>query len=99
MKWKGRRQSSNIDDRRGMSGSRGGGGLNIGMISLLFRFLFSKAGLVVAGILVVIFIVTGTNPITFFSQFLGGDPQGVQTSQPYAASPEEEELAEFSATV
>lgn len=100
MKWKGRRQSSNIDDRRGMSGSRGGqSNINIGMISMLFRFLFSKAGLVVAGILVVIFIVTGTNPITIFSQFLGGGMQGVQTSQPYVASPEEEELAAFSATV
>ncbi|NEN24756.1 flagellar biosynthesis protein FlgM [Cryomorpha ignava] len=99
MKWKGRRQSSNIDDRRGQSSRGGGGGLNIGMISLLFRFLFSKVGLIIAGILVVIFIVTGTNPITFFSQFLGGGPQGVQNAQPYAPSPEEEELAQFSATV
>ena len=99
MKWKGRRQSSNIDDRRGQSVRGGGGGLNIGMISLLFRFLFSKVGLIVAGILIVIFIVTGTNPITFFSQLLGGDPQGVQTSQPYIPSAQEEELAQFSATV
>ncbi len=99
MQWKGRRQSSNIDDRRGQSARGGGGGLNIGMISLLFRFLFSKVGLIIAGILVVIFIATGTNPITFFSQFFGGGGQGVQSSQPYVPSPQEEELAQFSATV
>jgi len=100
MKWKGRRQSSNIEDRRGQSGSRGrGGGMNMGMISLLFRFLFSKTGLIVAGILLVVFLITGVNPLSFISQFIGGGELGVQTTQPYVPSAQEEKLAQFSATV
>ena len=100
MKWKGRRQSSNIEDRRGQSSSRaGGGGLNIGMIALLFRFLFSKTGLIVTGVLVVVLWIAGINPLTFISQFIGGDGLGVQTTQTYVPSDEDQELAQFSATV
>ena len=100
MKWKGRRQSSNIEDRRGQSGSRGGGGgLNLGMISLLFRFLFSKTGLIVAGVMIVVFWIAGINPLTFISQFLGGGELGVQTTQTYVPTAEDQELAQFSATV
>ncbi len=99
MKWKGRRQSSNVDDRRGQSSSGRGGGLNVGMISLLFRFLFSKVGLIVAGIVLIICLITGTNPLTFISKFIGSEQQGVQSSQPYVPSAQEEEMAQFSATV
>lgn len=100
MKWKGRRQSSNVEDRRGQSSSRGGGrGLNIGMIALLFRFLFSKKGLIVAGVLIVVFWIAGINPLTFISQFIGGDGLGVQTTQTYVPTAEDQELAKFSATV
>lgn len=100
MKWKGRRQSSNVEDRRGQSSSRGsGGGLNIGMISLLFRFLFSKTGLIVAGVMIVVFWVAGINPLTFLSQVVGGEELGVQTTQTYVPTAEDQELAQFSATV
>ena len=100
MKWKGRRQSSNVEDRRGQSGPRGGGsGLNIGMISLLFRFLFSKTGLIVAGVLIVVFWIAGINPLTFLSQVVGGEELGVQTTQTYVPTAEDQELAQFSATV
>lgn len=100
MKWKGRRQSSNVEDRRGKSSPRsGGGGLNIGMISLLFRFLFSKTGLIIAGVMIVVFWIAGINPLTFLSQFIGGEEIGVQTTQPYVPTAEDQELAQFSATV
>src|SRR5690554_3333120 len=100
MKWKGRRQSTNIEDRRGQSSSRGGrGGLNMGMISLLSRFLFSKVGLITAGILLVFFLITGINPLSFISQFIGGVDTGIQNTQSYVPTVEDQELAEFSATV
>lgn len=103
MKWQGRRKSTNIDDRRGRSGSFGGGGgfspLALGM---LMRFLFSKTGLIVAGIFILIMWVTGTNPLTLLSQFTGGDMGGgmgnTAVSQ-YEGSTEEEALADFSAVV
>jgi len=48
MKWKGKRQSSNIEDRRGQSrSSRGGGGLNPMLLGPLIKILFSKTGLII----------------------------------------------------
>ena len=81
MKWKGRRSSSNVDDRRGQGG--GGKGLAVG------------GGI---GGLVLILIVT----------FLGGDPGilldgggsgGSSSGEPYEATEQEEELAEFVSVV
>ncbi|MEX2594164.1 MAG: neutral zinc metallopeptidase [Anditalea sp.] len=99
MKWQGRRKSSNIEDRRGRSGSFGGGGgfspLAIGM---LMRVLFSKTGLVVAGIFILIMWVTGTNPLALLQQFTGGSVGDAAVSQ-YEGSTEEEALADFSAVV
>ena len=97
MKWKGRRQSSNVDDRRGQSS--GGGGFNPMLIGPLIRFLFSKTGLIVAGIFLVIMWITGTNPLTFIGNILGGEPQSAQTSQNYTPTAQEEELAAFSKTI
>lgn len=99
MKWKGRRQSSNIEDRRGQTPRSSGSNLNVNMIVLLFRFLFSKTGLIAAGILVVVLLVFGINPITFVSQLIGIDGPAFSTSQNYTPTAEEEELAAFSATV
>ncbi len=64
----------------------------------LFRLLFSKAGLVVVAILAVVFFLTGTNPITLLQQFVGGEPQYAQSSNS-PRSPEEQQLAEQTATV
>lgn len=99
MKWRGRRRSSNIDDRRGKSSGGGGGGLNPALLAMLFRFLFSKTGLIIAAILVVVFLVTGINPLALVSQFMGSGSQGLQTSQSYTPTAHEQELAEFSATI
>lgn len=98
MKWRGRRQSGNVEDRRGQSSGRGGG-LSPLLIGTLIRFLFSKKGLIVAGIFLLIMFVTGTNPLTFIGNFFGGSSQGIQTSQPYTSSAKEEELAAFSKTI
>src|SRR5690606_28228153 len=97
MRWQGRRQSRNIEDRRGRSGSFGGGrGISPLAIGMLMRFLFSKTGLVVAGIFILILWLTGTNPLALLQQFTGGGMGNAAVTQ-YEGSPEEERLADFSA--
>ncbi len=98
MKWRGRRQSSNIDDRRGMRGGGGGGGMNPVMLFYLVRMLFSKKGLIVLGILALVMYFAGINPLSLIG-LDGGGPSSNFTSQPYEATAEEQELAEFSAVV
>ncbi len=99
MKWIGRRQSSNIDDRRGKSaGGFGGGGINPFLIGPLLKILFSKTGLIIVGIVIVFSVVTGTNPLSLIGGFLGGGGQSF-TETEYQPTMEEDRLAEFSATI
>ncbi|SDD36152.1 hypothetical protein SAMN04488104_102623 [Algoriphagus faecimaris] len=98
MKWQGRKKSSNIDDRRGRRGS-GGGGINPMLLGPLIKILFSKTGLVIVGIVVLFSVVTGTNPLNFIGDFLGGGGQNFSTESTYQSSPEEDELADFSAVI
>ncbi|NEM98425.1 KPN_02809 family neutral zinc metallopeptidase [Pontibacter burrus] len=100
MKWQGRRKSSNIEDRRGQSAGGFGGGRGISPMPLvpLFRLLFSKVGLIIVAILVVLMFLTGTNPIALLQQFLGGEPQYAQ-SVDYQPSPQEQALEDQTAVV
>jgi predicted metalloprotease len=99
MKWTGRRQSSNIDDRRGKSaGGFGGGGISPFLIGPLIKILFSKTGLIIVGIVIVFSVVTGINPLSLIGDFMGGGGQGL-TQTDYQPTAEEDRLAEFSATI
>jgi predicted metalloprotease len=99
MKWKGRRQSSNVEDRRGQSGPRQGiGGLNPSLLMPLIRILFSKVGLFIVGVFLVISLIMGKNPLNLVSQLLSGGVQ-TETSAPYQSTAEDEELAQFCATI
>lgn len=100
MKWQGRRQSSNVEDRRGQSGSRRGiGGFNPMFLGPLIRLLFSKVGLIIVGIFLVFSFVTGNNPLTLIANFFTGGGIQTETSAPYRPSAEDEELANFSTTI
>lgn len=101
MKWTGRRQSSNIDDRRGKSvgGFGGGGGISPFLIGPLLKILFSKTGLILVGIVIVFSVVTGINPLSFLGGFLGGGSGQGLTETNYQPTAEENSLAEFSATI
>ena len=99
MKWKGKRQSSNVEDRRGQSSSgMGSGKMNPALISSLIKLLFSKVGLVIVGLFLVFSFVTGNNPLSLIGNLLGGEAT-TQTATPYKGSANEEELADFSATI
>jgi uncharacterized protein len=82
MQWRGRRQSGNVDDQRG-SGGGGFGGMPM------------KGGLGLVVVIIVIGLITGRNPLSLLQQLpLGGSPS-ISQSEPYQASPAEEELAQF----
>jgi len=85
MRWLGRRGSSNVEDQRGSGGSGGG----------LPRGLFTKGGLIMVVVVLLISWFTGSNPLTLLQQVTGtSDDYSVET-QPYEATAEEEELASF----
>ncbi len=88
MRWIGRRQSTNVDDRRG-SGPRSnfGGGL------------LSKGGLGMIAIVVVISLILGKNPLALLQQTGGLEVPNEIGAPSYSASPEEEELAAFTKVV
>ncbi|UZD23753.1 zinc metallopeptidase [Algoriphagus halophytocola] len=102
MKWQGNRRSSNVEDRRGKSSGRmGGGGFNPMLIGPLLKILFSKTGLVIVGVLIAFSVLTGTNPLSFLNGLLGGGggSQGFTTESNYTPSAEEDRLAAFSETI
>ncbi|HEY9044596.1 MAG TPA: neutral zinc metallopeptidase [Ohtaekwangia sp.] len=87
MRWTGRRQSSNVEDRRGRG--IGGGGM------------LGKGGLGLGGIviIVVISLILGKNPLTLLQQTNVASEDYTTTDQPVQLSPEEEEQKEFVSTV
>lgn len=100
MKWRGRQQSSNIEDRRGQGGGsrRAGGGMGNmgGMRFPMPRGRGAGGGLGLVGIIVVLGVIwfaTGQNPI----DVLTGDTSSAPASQNWApsSSAEEDELAQF----
>ncbi|MBD8489020.1 neutral zinc metallopeptidase [Echinicola sp. CAU 1574] len=101
MKWKGRRKSSNVDDRRGQSaGGFGGRGISSMLIGPLIKLLFSKVGLILIGGFLLISWLTGTNPLNLLQNFIGGNGMVNEVAtEVYQGTPEEEELAEFSKVV
>lgn len=82
MQWRGRRQSTNVDDQRG----RGGAG------PMAF-----KGGLGTVAVVIVISLILGKNPLALLQEMQGGDG-GAPTEQQqtdYQPTPEEEELSQF----
>lgn len=82
MQWRGRRQSGNVEDRRG-SGGGGFGGLPI------------KGGLGLVVVIIVISLITGRNPLSLLQQIPLDNGPSVSQSAPYQPTPEEEELSQF----
>lgn len=100
MKWQGRRTSSNVEDKRGQSGSsRGIGGFSPMLLAPLLKLLFSKTGLIIAGIAIIVSLVMGYNPLNLIGNFLmSGNDQAVSTGS-YQGTEKENEQAQFSAVI
>lgn len=101
MKWQGRRQSSNVDDRRGQNSSGGGqgfGGFSPTLLGPLVKILFSKVGLFIVGGFLVVSFIMGKNPLSLITQLLSGAPL-TESSTPYKPSAKDQELAAFTATI
>lgn len=99
MKWKGKRRSSNIEDRRGQSSGGRGGGINPMLLGPLIRLLFSKTGLVIIALFLGISWFTGNNPLSLLGNLIGGGGSQTQSAVPYEGTSAENELADFSATI
>jgi hypothetical protein len=109
MRWKGRRRSSNIEDRRGSSagglgglgglgGRRGGGGL-LRLLPVVIRFLGVKGTLLAALVLGGVLYFSGGDLGAILGGLSGG---GVQTSAPggkIEQTAAEKELVEFVSVV
>jgi hypothetical protein len=102
MRWRGNRQSSNIEDRRGTravkAGGIGGGGGILRLLPVALRFLGVKGTLVVAAVVIGYGLFSGN-----LTQILGGgsfqDHQVTQTNQPVRQSEEERELVQFMSVI
>lgn len=100
MKWRGKRESSNVDDRRGRSSSgRGFGGFSPNLLAPIIKLLFSKVGLIIVGLFLLFSFITGNNPLTLISNLLSGGVSQTAPSGNYAGTAEENELADFSAVI
>lgn len=102
MRWKGRRQSSNIEDRRGSQvsalGSMGRGGGMLRLLPLVFRFLGFK------GTVIVLIALVGYGYFSGDLNLIPGlgsltESTARQNAAPVRQSAEEEQLVEFVSTV
>lgn len=98
MDWRGRRQSRNVEDRRGQP-LRGAGGAGGALLLLRFlpMMLRSKIGRVVLVLGVLVFFGARLLGIDLLQVIDGGAPTAAQPTQEF--TPQEQELAEFVSVV
>jgi predicted metalloprotease len=83
MQWRGRRQSTNVDDQRGSGGGGGFGGMPI------------KGGLGLVVVIIIFSLITGRNPLSLLQQIPLDNSPSVSQSDPYPETSEEAELSQF----
>lgn len=95
MRWQGRRKSSNVSDQRG----RGGGGGNL--LGGLLGGVFAKGGIGLIIVIVIASWIMGVNPLALLQEMApsGGTEYGIEQGGSYTPTPEEEQLADFTAVV
>jgi len=96
MEWRGRRESGNVEDRRGAGGGMGGGFGGPGMR------MGGGGGLGIGAVAVILIVgwIAGVNPIDLLSQMEGNSPiSGTTSSQPGKVGAPSDETGQFVATV
>lgn len=95
MKWRNKRRSANVEDRRGMSSGRSFSGGNSGLLKLLLplilRLITTKKGIIILIVVFGVMYFTGNNPL----QLLTGSPSNQIENTNYKGSAKENELADF----
>ena len=96
MKFRNRRRSSNVEDRRGMSSGRsfsGGGssGLLKLLLPLILRLVTTKKGFIILVVVLGVMYFTGNNALQLLT---GGSTNQIQNTN-YKGSAKENELADF----
>lgn len=90
MRWQGRRESDNVEDQRGQSGSPFGGGGGGG-----FRLPSGKGGIV----LLIIVLVAGYYGVDLTGMLTGEPMPQQQTSTQRSISPKDDEAAKFTSVI
>ncbi|MFA7667431.1 MAG: neutral zinc metallopeptidase [Burkholderiaceae bacterium] len=93
MRWRGNRESSNVEDRRAGGGMPGGGGIRLGG---------GRIGLGTIAIALVAGWLLGVNPLTLLSMLAGGGsmtPPAVTSPAPARQGPIDDELGRFVSVV
>jgi predicted metalloprotease len=80
MEWRGRRESDNVEDRRGQRIS-GGGIAGLGGLGIV--------------VVLVVSLLTGQNPLTLLQSLGGQEGATTSSDQPYQETAEEHELSQF----
>ena len=98
MRWKGRRQSSNVEDRRGQRAGYRSAGSSGGLLGFLPMLVRSKTGRIILLVGVVVFIGSRMMGIDLLPMLLGGSGTAVP-GKPYEMSADEKEMAEIASVV
>jgi predicted metalloprotease len=98
MRWKGRRQSRNVEDRRGQRVGNRSAGAASGLLSFLPMLIKTKTGRTMLVIGVVLFFGARMLGVDLLPLLTGGTASNTP-AQPYEMSPQEKELGEFTAFV
>jgi predicted metalloprotease len=94
MRWKGRRESNQVEDQRGQSGGGSGlGGGGSGLALALFSRLGIKGSIIAIVLGLIVWKVFGINPLTLLS--VQPAAQQVQSSQPYQETTAEAETRQM----
>ena len=99
MRWRGRRESSNVEDRRGSSGGgfARGGGIRIPMGGGGRRAGFGGIGFIL--FIVVVSAIFGINPLTFLGGLSGGDGGQSVNAPSGGGNQANDEMSKFVAVV
>lgn len=89
MRWQGRRESDNVEDRRGQSSGLGGGGGGMGIP------IRGKGGV----ILLIVVVVAGYYGVDLSPLLTGGDGQSLQQSSPARVTPGDDAAAKFTSVI
>ncbi|BDS06313.1 metalloprotease [Oceaniferula spumae] len=104
MRWKGRKQSTNVEDRRGTTVRGGGGGPVAGgaIGSLLFALFRRGSGktklILIVGVIAACFMFK-INPLSLFMSTPGGGSGQVVSNKNYKPSAKDQEMFEYLSTL